>query len=223
MRKHRDVTFAAVMTAPRYESVWARNQIERALNNVGIPLTVSGGVFYGQCMQRMLEDLLDKNVEYALTVDFDSVFTGEHVRRLLNIIVQEEHIDAIAPVQPKRGKGSVMATNGKNEEMVWKGEPIKVASAHFGLTVLDLNKLRAVPKPWFHSIPDEKGEWSDNRVDDDVSFWKSWFAVGNSLYLDPGTRLGHLEELITVFNEEMKPIHLYPSEWEKKSGTTVDS
>jgi len=220
--EHRDVTVAAIMTAPRYESVYARGQIERALHTAGVPLSVSGGVYYGQCMQIMLEDLLTKDVEYALTVDFDSMFTAEHVRRLINIIVQEDEIDALAAIQPMRGKGRILGTNGRAEDMIWTGSPLKVVAAHFGLTVIDLDKLREVPKPWFHSTPDENGEWKENKIDDDVSFWKKWERAGNSLYMDPGTRLGHLEEMITVYDEEMNKLHLYPKDWEKQRAYAVD-
>ena len=203
MGQHRDVTVAAVMTAPRYESVWARSRIERALHTAGVPLSISGGVYYGQCMQIMLETLLDENVEYALTVDFDSIFTAEHVLRLLSIIVQEDEIDALAAVQPMRGKGRLLGTTGKAEELIWTGSPIRVTAAHFGLTVLDLSRLADMPKPWFHSQPDSNGEWNNGKVDDDVSFWHGWKEAGNTLFLDPGTRLGHLEEVITVFDENM--------------------
>ena len=37
---------AAIMTAARYENTYCRNYIEIALKELGIPLTVSGGVFY---------------------------------------------------------------------------------------------------------------------------------------------------------------------------------
>ena len=209
------VTASAVMTAPRYESVYARNQIEKALRTAGVPLTISGGVYYGQCMETMLEQLVGLgNVDYAITVDFDSIFEAQDVSRLLAIMAQEDSIDALAAVQPKRGFGSIMASNGKAEQLVYTGMPIKVLSAHFGLTVLDLSKLRDVPKPWFCAEPDDQGEWGDNRTDADVSFWRHWERAGNSLYIDPETRLGHLEEMVSRYNEQMELVHLYPKEWE---------
>jgi len=107
------IRIAALMTAPRHEPVWARSNIERALSQCGIPLAVSGGVFYGQCMQRMFNDSLKQNAEFILTVDFDSIFTRHHVDRLLGYIVNREDIDAITAVQPKRGSGTILATRGK--------------------------------------------------------------------------------------------------------------
>lgn len=223
MDSPKTVTVSAVMTAPRYEAVWARNNIERAVQEVGIPLNISGGVFYGQCMQIMLEDLVDKNVDYALTIDFDSVFTANDIKRLVSLVCQFDEIDAVTAIQPKRGCGEILGArfDGKTE-FDWDGRPIKVDSAHFGLTVIDLKKLAKLPKPWFHHQPDDNGGWSGNKIDDDVWFWTQWSKAGNSVYIDPGTRLGHLEEVVSVFDEQMKLQHIYPKDWNKANANSVE-
>jgi len=218
----KEVTVTALMTAPRYEPVYARNFIEIALKGCGIPLAISGGVYYGQCMQIMLQDVVSKGVEYALTVDFDSMFTADHVQRLLGIIAEHDHIDAICAVQPKRGDGRILAAMETETTLEWDGRPIKVTSAHFGLTVIDLKRLADVPKPWFRSQPDANGEWTETKMDDDVWFWKQWFDAGRSVYVDPGCRLGHLEEMVTVFDSEMHLQHLYPKDWSETRASTVD-
>lgn len=218
----KSVTVAALMTAPRYEAVYARNYIELALKSAGIPLTVSGGVYYGQCMQIMLESLIGK-VDYALTVDFDSMFTERHVQRLLSLIAEHPQIDAIAAVQPKRGCGDILAARREGSRTVdWSGYPIQVDSAHFGLTVIDLKKLENIPKPWFWAQPNSDGQWEGDKIDDDVYFWKKWQEAGNRVFVDPGCRLGHLEEVITVFDENMELQHLYPKQWSEARASTVD-
>lgn len=219
--KGKDVNVTALMTAPRYEAVYARNQIDLALQGMGIPLCVSGGVFYGQCMQKMLSDAVNAGVDYALTVDFDSIFTSAHIQRLLNIAVNEEGVDAIAALQPRRCTGEVLGSPKAREDttMEWTGKPLRCRTAHFGLTVINLHKLAEVPKPWFNSVPDGDGDWGDGKVDDDVSFWLAWEKAGNTLFLDPGTRLGHLEEVVTVFDSDMKLQHLSPEKWETEYAT----
>lgn len=218
-----DVSIAALMTAPRHEITWVRTQIHAALSGYGIPLTVSGGVFYGQCMQRMLEDVVSQGVDYALTIDFDSVFTQKHVERLLGIIVHRPEIDALCAIQPKRGNGAVLGSNRLHQEIEWTGQPIRLQSGHFGLTLIDLHRLKGMPKPWFCSTPDDDGGWEGNKVDDDVFFWNQWAAYGRSLYCDPGCRLGHYEELVTVFDPEMQVQHYYPSQWtETQHACAVD-
>ena len=210
---------AAVMTAARYENTYCRNYIEIALKKLKIPLTVSGGVYYGQCMQKMLSDLCESDCEYVITVDGDSMFTADQLQRLLSIIAQEDDIDAIAPVQVRRGMKTLLGTIGNGEtQFEWSGYPVKVATAHFGLTVIDLAKLRQVPKPWFVATPGANGEWDDNKIDDDVHFWFQWGRAGMSLYLDPGTRIGHMEEMIATFDDKLQPVHEYPADWLERNG-----
>jgi len=210
---------AAIMTAGRYESTYCRNYIEIALKKLQIPLTVSQGVYYGQCMQKMLTDLCGSDCEYAVTVDGDSMFTADQLQRLLSIVAQETDIDALAPIQVRRGMKTLLGTIGGGEtQFQWSGYPVKVATAHFGLTVIDLAKLRQVPKPWFVATPNTDGEWEGDKVDDDVHFWFNWKAAGMSLYLDPGTRIGHMEEMIATFDDSMQPVHEYPADWLKRNG-----
>lgn len=216
---------AGLMTAPRHEITWARTHIQKALSGLNIPLTVSGGVFYGQCMQRMLTQLLETEATHALTVDFDSVFTTDDVRRLLNVIAQLDDVDALAAIQPKRGSGTILGSVGQASTFEWDGLPIQVRTAHFGLTVIDLEKLRCTPKPWFIAVADENGDFEDGHIDDDVHFWKQWERAGNTVAIDPGVRLGHLEEMVTMYDENMQKIHLYPKQWTEmiERGNPVES
>ena len=183
-----EVRVGAVMTAPRYESVWARGCIEKAFAALRIPFNVSGGPFYGQCMQNAFESAVENGLQYLIAVDFDSIFMADHVQRLLSIIVQEDQIDAIAATQPMRGNGRMMSSHGTGEAetVEWTGYPIKVKFAHFGLTILDVSKFEAVPKPWFASQPNDHGRWQGKKIDDDTWFWHQWDAAGNSLFVDPG-------------------------------------
>lgn len=213
------VVVSAVMTAPRYECTEARSRIERSLHVAGIPLTISGGVFYHQCMQMMFEELVDK-VDYIVTVDFDSMFLPKHVLRLISIVAQQPEIDALAALQPMRGKGRLLASRQTDNQMAWSGHPLKVDTAHFGLTVIDAKKLATVAKPWFMATPDPHGGWGDDRVDSDVWFWKQWEKAGHSCYIDPGCRLGHLEEMVTVHDEQMQPKHYYPNQWKEIAEST---
>jgi hypothetical protein len=214
MKSGEDIKVSAVMTCGRYEAVFARNMIEAALRSLGIGLITSQGVFYGQCMQRMFEEVLDIGADIILTIDGDSVFKADHVKRLLNVIVQEQQIDALASLQLRRGKADILGHHKDKNQIEWTGYPIQVTSAHFGLTAIKVEKLRSVAKPWFFSRPDENGEWEDGRVDDDVWFWKQWNEAGNTLFIDVDCRIGHLEEMVSVFGEDLTPKHIYPGDFE---------
>lgn len=215
------IKVAAVMTAPRYELTYARNNIEKACQALGIRLIVSQGVFYGQCMQTMLENLVGE-ADYAITIDFDSLFTTAHVQALLKRISSHPEIDALAALQIRRSKPTMLGTVAGGEvkegtdtkEVIVTGDPIRGETAHFGLTVLDLKKLANVPKPWFWAKPNAHGRWDTDKVDDDVHFWLQWKAAGNSIYFDPEVRIGHIEEMVVMHDENLKPVHVYPAQWE---------
>ena len=207
------IKISAIMTAARSENTWARNQIEKALKTMSIPFTVSGGVFYGQCMQRMMESLCGTGCEYIITIDGDSIFTAKQLERLLMIIAQENKIDAICPAQVRRGKPDMLGSIDGVKEVEWSGYPVKMTTGHFGLTVIDVRKLEQTPKPWFWAKPDKDGRWEGDKIDDDIYFWLNWRDAGNSLYCDPGTRIGHLEEMIAIHDEKMQVQHMYPADW----------
>lgn len=205
---------AAFMTAPRYEAVYGRTIIDSSLRALGIPLNVSGGVFYGQCMQKMLNEAIAAGMEYAVTVDFDSVFTAGNLSQLLHYISSRDDIDAITAIQSRRGgKFPLFTVEGKST-IECDGTPFKVTTAHFGLTVLKLAKLATVEKPWFWSKPTEDGEWEQNKsTDDDIWFWRQWEKAGLSVWVDPQCRIGHLEEVISSYDDEMNHRFEYPKDW----------
>lgn len=205
---------SAVMTCGRYEAVFARSMIEAALREVGIGLMYSQGVFYGHCMQKMFQDVIDIGADIVLTIDGDSIFKAEHVHRLLNLIVNDESIDALASLQLRRGRADVLGFHEGKTSIEWHGKPVQVTSAHFGLTALRVEKIKQCKKPWFFSQPDENGEWEDGRIDDDIWFWKQWKEAGNTLFLDAGCRIGHLEEMVATFGDDLTPKHVYPGDWQ---------
>ena len=208
------VNICALMTAGRYENTWCRNNMEYSFRKLGIPLIVSGGVYYGQCMQIMMEDAIKAGVEYILTVDGDSVFTPDQLQRLISIAVQEKDtIDALCAMQVRRGMKSVLGTLEGQTQANWSGYPLRLDTAHFGLTVINAKKLADVPKPWFFCQPNAKGGWDADKIDSDVWFWCQWKNAGRTLYMDPGCRIGHLEEMVVVHEEDMSIKHMYPAQW----------
>jgi hypothetical protein len=222
----KQVRVRAVMTTGRHEISYARTWIDRSLRQAGVPLAVSFGVYYGQLMQRMFEDAIKDDLDFVVTVDGDSVFTGDQVHRLI-CIAANENMDAVASMQVRRGIKSLLGFKKGQTSAVWDGTPIEVDAAHFGLTVLNVKKLAITPKPWFYCKPDDKGEWGEDHIDSDVWFWQQWKEAGNKLYIDPGCRIGHVEEMVVMHNEDMVPTHYYPKDWdammmEKKDDTTAE-
>jgi hypothetical protein len=206
---------AAFMTLPRYENVYCRNVIDQALREVGIPLQTAQGVFYGQCMQKLFARAIEHKIDIAVTIDFDSIFVGKDIIRLLQTLAERPDIDAVAPMQARRGGHFPLMTIKGEKSITWDGNPIKVSTAHFGLTAIRLSAVAKMEKPWFWSTPGADGEWEDDagKIDDDIFFWKKWNDVGNNLYVDPRVRIGHMEEMVAIHDDDLQVKHMYPKAW----------
>ena len=202
------------MTSPRYVNCLCRDYIDAAFVAARIPLHNVQGVFYGQCMQRLLQQSVEKGVDVAVVCDGDSLFTSDDIMRLVKTLESNDHIDALASMQIRRGNQTMLASIKGQSTVEVRGEPLQVSTAHFGLTAIDLRKLKHVPFPWFWSQPEDSGEWGDLRIDDDIWFWKQWEKAGNTVYLDPQTRIGHLEEMVVMVDPKTyEAVHAYPNEW----------
>lgn len=210
-----EMRVCAFMTLPRYENVLCRNTIQSALLRLGIPLHTAQGVFYGQCMQRLFDAAIDVGIEVALTIDFDSMFMPEDIMSLLRTLAMRPDIDAVASMQARRGGHFPLMTIKGQTELDWDGKPVQVSTAHFGLTAIRLSKVAKMPKPWFWSTPGTGGEWEDEsgKIDDDIYFWHRWKECGNTLYVDPAVRIGHMEEMVAVFDDNYQVVHKYPKDW----------
>lgn len=208
-----EIKIAALMSLPRFGPLTARGVVEAALRPFGIPLNTFGGVFWGQCMQRALESYVAEGIDWVLTIDYDSLFTAEHLDQLFAIFGSRPDIDALAALQCRRGSLFPLMTIKGEQGAEVTGDPLRVDTAHFGMTLIRLDALAAVPKPWFKGEPDADGQYGDERLDDDIWFWKQWRDARKSVYVAPSVSIGHLEETVAVFDEHMEPSHVYVKDW----------
>jgi hypothetical protein len=158
------------------------------------------GAFWGQCLERALAEEVDTN-EILLTMDYDSVFTVEHVMDLIELMHGYPEADVIAPIQVGRANGAPLAS-WENEQgqivpeitrEMLAPDLVPVATAHFGLTAIRAATLKTLPHPWFLGVPNAEGTWDSGRVDDDIYFWKLLKKHGRKAYLAPRVAIGHLE------------------------------
>lgn len=240
------VKVCAVMSIPRIGWNDAWGQVMEALGPFRIPVRRFTGVFWGQCMQRVFNECVEDGVDWILAIDYDSMFTAQHVDRLLGTLGSHPEIDALAALQSRRGQGYPLMTKAKAEKKVvpchacghdveglvceMTTEPVRVTTAHFGLTLIRVDALKGVPKPWFYAQPDSKSEWEPDgdKLDDDIWFWHQWKEAGKTLYVDPMCRIGHLEVMVSDFDDGMNPRHIYVPQWRRENGlerekTTDDS
>jgi len=210
------IKMRAVCSIPRigWNDSW--QTIVDSLRPFGIPYETFNGVFWGQCMQRAFENALKDGIDWLLTLDYDSLILPEHVDRLIGHMGENPHVDAVAAFQMRRGQDFPLMTCGKNKEAGVDDGLIKVTTAHFGLTLFRVEALKDIPKPWFWAKPDTNGEWSDDRLDDDIWFWHQFRLAGRQAYVAPDVRIGHLELMVSDFDDDFKPRHMHISEWRRR-------
>ena len=218
--KPKDIKICAVMSIPRVGWNDAWGQVMEALAPLRIPVRRFNGAFWGQCMQRAFNDCVKDGVDWILTIDYDSMFTAEHVDQLLGMLGSHPEIDALAALQQRRGQPFPLMTKGCESVSAVTNDPLKVTTAHFGLTLIRVEDLLEVPKPWFYGQPDSNCEWEmgGDKLDDDIWFWHQWKKAGKTLYVDPNCRIGHLELMVAEFTHEMQPRHVYVPEWREANG-----
>lgn len=216
-----ELKVCGLQTAGRYVAKFPQDVIGRAFQEAGVPITNAGGVFYGQCMQMMMEDAVEAGIDVVITVDSDSLFRGSDIKTLIHNLMANDQIDALAALQSRRGMKFPLFTLGQSRFVETNGEPFQVTTAHFGLTAIRVSSLKKVHKPWFWSTPTLSGQWThdegatDVKIDEDIYFWKRWQESGLSVYVDPCVSIGHYEEVVAMFDDEGTHRWIYPKEWLK--------
>lgn len=202
---------SAVMSVPRLGFTDNMYWATRVLPQAKIPLNMCWGAYWGQCMERSIEESIDAGAEWILTLDYDSVFNEIHLQRLVMLVDRYPEIDAIAPIQVKRADNcSLLRTENQVTGEYFGGEIAEVKWAHFGLTLLRASALRKMPKPWFIGVPNEKGQWRDGKTDDDIKFWQTFKEAGNRVFVASRVSIGHAQLMVSWPNENFAPIHQYP-------------
>jgi len=215
---------AAVMSVPRLGFQDNFFCAMGVLPKYGISLAKTTGAFWGQCLTRAIEEGIAGGADWIMTLDYDSVFTDEHIELLLSLAQRYPDADAIAPLQSHRSEPTPLMTikgddgkpTRKADAETFSPELTRVNTAHFGLTLIRVKSLLALPRPWFVAVPDSDGRWEDGKVDDDVNFWKQWEAQGLSLYQANRVAIGHLELMVRWPGRDFAPIHQHPSEFWKQ-------
>ena len=199
------------MGVRRYEQTASRKIIEDALRAFGINCYTHDGVFWEQGHQSAMEYAVQREVDVVLTIDSDSLFTAGHIRILLNEFISYG-ADAICATQPRRDTHEVLCSTGDGGLKIGN-KPKPVDSGHFGLTLLKVQKIAAMPKPWFLGTPNAEGSWKQGKTDPDIFFWKKWKAEGNTLLITPNVRLGHVMETAWWYDENMQLHNSTVAKW----------
>jgi hypothetical protein len=198
-----EVKVAALMSTPRLGFTDNFFCVSSALAPHRISPIKYTGAFWGQCLQRSMETVIDDH-DVILTIDYDTVFTAKTVEALLTLLMYSGY-DAIAPLQTKRESNTVMfALHGISPEDKttveddWFGKVVQpVETAHFGLTFIRTAAIKKMKKPWFLGVPNEQGGYDGGHTDEDLYFWKRFSEAGNKLGIATQISVGHAELMIT--------------------------
>jgi hypothetical protein len=217
----KEIKIAAVMTLPRVSWSDSWGCVYNVCSSFGFPVFTTPGVFWHACFQNLFEGRVEAGCDWILTIDYDSMFTRHHVGRLIERVIANPHIDALAALQCRRGteETPLMGIKSKKagDRVELTNEPLAVDTAHFGLTMVSCEKLRRLPKPWFQGLPDSQGSWEgDDRTDADIYFWRKWRDAGFTVCVDPDVSIGHLQLMVSEFDEHGRPKHSHVEFWKSR-------
>lgn len=215
-----------VMSAPRLLFADQANCMNAVLHKLRVPVKVAGGVFWDQCLTRLIEDEIRDGAEFIVTMDYDSIFTPEQLVELHRLMRKYPDADAIAALQTGRDRVAPLFTTGRvvKDRTVdipldqLAADLLPVKTCHFGLTIIRASSLQRMVKPWFHSRPDKDGGWGEGKTDSDIAFWRNAEASGLKVYQANRVVVGHLQLVATWPDERMQPIHQYLPEWRASGG-----
>ena len=181
------------------------------------------GAFWGQCLERTMEEAIELGAAWIVTLDYDTIFTGDQFDELCYLMATNTDADAIAPWQCKRECDDPLVfiadEDGERRTEIPLSEfcedlyPAK--TAHFGCTLLRVEGLKRLPKPWFTHKPNKDNRWGEGRVDEDINFWHKWQEAGNTLFMANHVPIGHLQQVATWPDEAFRPFHQYVSDFQK--------
>lgn len=213
----------AVMSVPRLGFMDNFFCAFQSLAPLGIKLRKTTGAFWGQCLERVMEEAVEDGADAILTIDYDTVFNDKMLAELIRVFQDHPEVDAVAALQPSRSKDAPLLTikkDGKSTGVVARHEfaqdLTRLSTAHFGLTLIRVSALKDLPHPWFKGEPDKNGKWGEGRIDDDIWFWKQWEKHNKTLYSANRAPIGHAELMVRWSDTSLKTIYQHPSEFYKE-------
>ena len=216
--QHKDVKIMGIIALPRIGWTDHWGSVQEALGPLHIPVRKFTTCFWHQGMQNCLEWCVEQDLDWILALDYDTVFTRQHVELLLQIFAAHPECDALGPLQIKRGDITPLCTiQGKQGDQIITGDLTEVDTIHFGLTLIRVDAIRDMPKPWLLSVPDPDGSYGPDRRDADIYFWDQFKRHGKRVFMTPKVRVGHLQVMVSEFSEtddgQLIPAHHFITDW----------
>lgn len=214
-----------VLSTPRFGPVDMLKCVADACQALGWIFRDWGGTEWGKGLESVCEHILKtENPDYICTLDYDSVFDVDDLRKLLAFMQHRPDVLAAWPVQAHRhmdlplGMAPAGAAMGVYD---FSGEFTKMWSGHFGCTMIRKQVFESIPHPWFWSVPNQlTGTW-EGSSDADITFWK-WMDLHGMKFGQVNTvQIGHMEwcvKWLTPKGVAWQPIQNY-----KKKGRPANA
>lgn len=205
------------------------------LGPLGIQIKQGVGVWWEQCLTRMIETIIEDGYEFVLTLDYDTWFRSDHVIKLIQLMEKYTEADALVPVMQRREEDSMLiAVDGpanQRETLVpydnFKQPLMAIGTGHFGLTLFRVSALKKLKKPWFLPVPGPDKSWNEGRQDPDIYFWNQFKQQGLRAYQANEVKVGHMQIMCTFPDrfpsqpgEVQKSVHMYMGDL-KKNGPPI--
>ena len=201
---------------------WPRGLIPYGISPVRLE-----GAFWGQCLERVLTEMIELDEDpkapplWILTLDYDTIFEGDAVPRMLTYATASDY-DVVAALQMKRRSDEPLFTMASEDGQRLVEAPrdhfiyhnvVKANTAHFGFTMIRAAALKRMPHPWFLGKPDKDGQWGPERVDDDIHFWQVAQEAGVKCGVCTRVCIGHAEVQFKWPDKNMKGLVQHPGEF----------
>ncbi len=212
---------AAVQSVPRLGFMDNMMCASEALFPLRIPIISVQGAFWGQCLERGMQQIIDSGIDILITIDYDTLFKKEDVEAVVRTLYQHPEATAVVPIHRGRGSFPVLLSMKSRSGQVRKYIPLtefaaettQISTGHFGLTAIRVKDLLDIPHPWYWGQPNKDGMWGPGRIDDDIYFWNKLEEHKKVVLSANRVVVGHLELMANWPGEDMQPIYQSPSEF----------
>lgn len=215
------------MSVPRYGSLNSAETIFDVCAFLGATRFVSGGAWWEQGLTASIEAALEwkgddgEGLDTILCFDYDTFASVDNVSELLRWYYANPFLDAVAPMQAKRGITDELLAN-TDGEVDFANPLIPVATAHFGMTAFRRRVFEGLKKPWFLGSPNEAGDWKAGRTDADIHFWRNFTECGFKAAIATRVVVGHGEDAVVypkLVNGRFEKVYYPAQDWMKRRQT----
>lgn len=214
-----------VLSQPRLGFTAHSVAVANMTAKLGFTVINGAGAFWDRDMEIVTRQAIQQFMpDYLVYSDYDSVFATEDVETLLSAINADPDMGAIGCVQMSRHDERPLVfdseVNYKNDDGTL-ADITRVRYQHFGLTIIRRQVFESIPCPWFWTVPNLDGSWTEfDRSDADITFWRTLISHGIKVCQHNKVVIGHIIQSVKMPGP--KGTRLIPIEYYERKGKPPD-